>query len=1096
MSVQVFMKRERIILFILCLLVGVSSAYARTITGVVTSEEDGETLIGASVYVSADEMKKLGIDQVVGVVTDIDGRYVIDIPEQISSLTFSYVGFDTKEVVLKPGQDVYNVVLGSESLELEGVVVTGYQTIERRKLTAAVSKFDISDAKIGAVKSIDQALSGQVAGLSALSTSGSPTAPVKIRIRGTSSLNGTQDPLWVLDGIPLEGTEIPDMEELKDIDNIQQTSIAGINPSDIDNITVLKDAAATAIYGARAANGVIVITTKKGKAGKTQVNFSTKLTYSPKVSIDRLNLLNSDQKVGLELDLLSMDYDFRSNKGDVSRLINGYGELDAYMAGGFSALSPELQSDINNLRSINTDWNDILFRGTFNQEYNVSVSGGNDKATYYTSVGYFDELGNVDGVESNRLNIVLKTNYKINKYFKVGASIFANQRNNKSYLTDTNGFTNPVYYSRWANPYMKPYNDDGSYNYDVNVQGGKEDSSLNFNVFEERQNTSNEQKVSALTSMFDAELRLNDELKFSTQLGIQMDYTSIERFADENSFAMRKDKERSIYSYPDGKKSFLPDGGMHKVNNNKSMQITWKALGEYRTTFGDIHEFETMLGTEIRKSTYEAQYSAAYGYDKRTLTSKPVIFPNEDLAEAFPLHTKSFSENAYVSAFATTSYTLLKRYTLGGSIRFDGSDVYGVSKKYRYLPLYSVSGLWRMSNEAFLSDVRQIDNMGLRLSYGLQGNIDKNTSPFVIGNIDNVTILPGITEEIIGVAGAPNRLLRWEKTQSVNAGYDLGLFNGAINFSVDYYWRKSSDLIGIRMLPLETGFSSTSVNWAQLRNEGVEVSLTTRNINTKNFTWFTNFNLGYNSNTVLRESVAENATYPSREGYPVGAIFAYKTAGLDDEGYPLFLNKAGEKVSADELLKLNAAGASTLSASDQRDLLTYVGSTDPAVSGGFTNTFDYKNFQLSVNMIFNLGMSVRTQPSYSPTNFDRGLNTNTDILNRWTPTNTNTNLPALMDPSVRPREYLQYSEFPLYSLMDTHVKKSNYMRVQSIRFGYRLPSEFLKKLKISSASLSLEGRNLFVFGSNYDNFLDPETMGNPFAQPIPKQVTFGLNVNF
>ncbi len=1090
------MKRERLVLFILCLLVGVSSVFARTITGVVTSEEDGETLIGASVYVSADEMRKLGIDQVVGVVTDVDGRYVIDIPEQITRLTFSYVGFDTKEVVLKPGQNTYNVILGSESLELEGVVVTGYQTIERRKLTAAVSKFDISDAKIGAVKSIDQALSGQVAGLSALSTSGSPTAPIKIRIRGTSSLNGTQDPLWVLDGIPLEGTEIPQLEELKDIDNIQQTSIAGINPSDIDNITVLKDAAATAIYGARAANGVIVITTKKGKAGKTQVNFSTKLTYSPKVSIDRLNLLNSDQKVGLELDLLSMNYGFRANKGDVSRLINGYGELGAYMAGGFSALSPSLQSEINDLRSINTDWNDILFRGTFNQEYNVSVSGGNDKATYYTSVGYFDEMGNVSGVESNRLNIVLKTNYNINKYLKVGASLFANQRNNKSYLTDTNGFTNPVYYSRWANPYMRPYNDDGSYNYDVNVQGGKEDSSLNFNVFEERKNTSNEQKVSALTSMFDAELRLSDELKFSTQLGIQMDYTSIERFADENSFAMRKDKERSIYSYPDGKKSFLPDGGMHKVNNNKSMQITWKALGEYRTTFGDIHEFETMLGTEIRKSTYEAQYSAAYGYDKRTLTSKPVIFPNENLAQAFPLHTKTYSENAYVSGFATTSYTLLKRYTLGGSIRFDGSDVYGVSKKYRYLPLYSVSGLWRMSNEAFLADVKQIDNMGLRLSYGLQGNIDKNTSPFVIGNIGNVTILPGITEEIIGVAGAPNRLLRWEKTQSVNAGYDLGLFNGAINLSVDYYWRNSSDLIGIRMLPLETGFSSTSVNWAQLRNEGVEVSLTTRNINTKNFTWFTNFNLGYNSNTVLRESVAENATYPSREGYPVGAIFAYKTAGLDDQGYPLFLNKAGEKVSADELLKLNAAGASTLPASEQRDLLTYVGSTDPAISGGFTNTFDYKNFQLSVNMIFNLGMSVRTQPSYSPTNFDRGLNTNTDILNRWTPKNTNTNMPTLMDPSVRPREYLQYSEFPLYSLLDTHVKKSNYMRVQSVRFGYRLPSEFLKKLRVASASLSLEGRNLFVFGSNYDNFLDPETMGNPFAQPIPKQVTFGLNVNF
>ena len=270
------------------------------------------------------------------------------------------------------------------------------------------------------------------------------------------SANGTQDPLWVLDGVPMTGTEIPTMEDLKDIDNIYQSAIAGLNPADIESITVLKDAAATAIYGARAANGVIVITTKNGKAGKPQITFSTKLSYSPKFDIDRLNLLSSEEKVNLELDLLRSNYTYRENKGEVARIISRYGLTDAYKSGGWNALSSDAQNDINKLRSINTDWNDILFRGTFNQEYNVSLSGGSEKATYYTSLGYYDEKGNVQGVEANRLNMVLKTSYKINKMLKVGASLFANRRKSKANLTDKDGFTNLVYYSRRANPYQTP----------------------------------------------------------------------------------------------------------------------------------------------------------------------------------------------------------------------------------------------------------------------------------------------------------------------------------------------------------------------------------------------------------------------------------------------------------------------------------------------------------------------------------------------------------------------------------------------------------------------------------------------------------------
>lgn len=1084
----------KIISCILLILLSISGAQSqnRIIKGMVLDGDfNNEPLPGATISVPSSEGKAMA-----GTTSDLNGNFVLEVSADLTYLEVRFVGYQTQKVSLKPNVNQYKVILKSSSKEMDELVVTGYQKIDRRKLTAAVTTLNISDEKIGAVKSIDQALAGQISGLSTVSTSGAPGAPVKIRIRGTASINGTQEPLWVLDGIPLEGTDIPDMEDLKDIDNIYQTSIAGINPSDIESITVLKDAAATAIYGARAANGVIVITTKKGKAGKPQVNFSTKLTYSPNINMDRLNLLNSNEKVNLELDLLRSDYTFREDKGDVARILNSMGLTSAYKQGGWDALTPEAQTAINRLRHIHTDWNDILFRDVFNQEYNFSISGGNEKANYYTSVGYYDEQGNVTGVDNNRFNVTLKTNYQVNKLLKLGASIFANQRQQKSYMTDYNGFVNPVYYSRLANPYMRPFDENGDYIYDVNVQGGKEDSELDFNIFEERANTSNERTDRSVMAIFDGELKLNDHFKLTSQFGLQVDASTLDKYAGENSFAMRKDHERAQYSYSDGKRSFLPEGGMHKVTEAHNNQWTWKAMAEYQQHFKNKHDMQFMVGTEIRHSEYSSIFSAAYGYDNRTLTSQPVIFPNENMAKYFPLHQESYFENAFVSWFATGSYTYKARYTLGGSIRFDGSDVFGVAKKYRYLPLYSVSGLWRVKEETFLKDVEAINDLGIRASYGLQGNIDKTTSPYLIGSYLQGTILPGYSEDMIESETAPNPALRWEKTQNANVGMDLAVLDNAIRLGVDYYYRYSSDLIGMKMLPLETGFSSTTINWASMENKGVEVSLATRNIRTKDFTWYTNINLGFNENKVLKETVAENATYPGRESYPVGAIFAYKTAGLDEDGYPLFLTKDGRKVTATDFLKLNQHGASTLSAQEQRDLFTYMGTTDPKVSGGFINTFEYKNWQLGVNFFFNLGMKVRVTPSYSPTNFDRGMNTNQDILNRWTSENPNATLPKLMTSNERPIEYIQYSEYQLYNYLDLWVKDCNYMRLQSIRLGYKLPSEWLEKLGISSASLSLEGRNLAVISSDYTNYLDPETMGNLYAQPIQKSVIFGLNINF
>lgn len=509
-----------------------------------------------------------------------------------------------------------------------------------------------------------------------------------------------------------------------------------------------------------------------------------------------------------------------------------------------------------------------------------------------------------------------------------------------------------------------------------------------------------------------------------------------------------------------------------------------------------MSELEIMAGSELRKTWYDAFSTTAYGYDRKTLTSKPVIFPNESWARTFPLHTESLVENAYASFYGNGSYSILSRYILGASVRFDGSDLFGVDKKYRYLPLYSFSALWRLSDEPFMQGVTAVNNLALRASYGIQGNIDKSTSSFVMGDYKNLTLLPGGSEDMIVLGNPPNRRLRWEKTHTANAGVDLSILDNALTISADAYYRRGQDLISLKMLPLETGFMSTLVNWAGMRNRGVELALSSRNIDRGRFRWTSNFNIAYNENTVLQETVPFNQTTPSREGYPVSAIFAYKTAGLDSDGLPLFLDKQGNALTAKEFFKLNISGASTLPAAEQRNLYTYIGSQDPLFSGGFINNFTYRDFDLSVNFTFNLLMYTRIQPSYSSVWFDRGMNVNRDILDRWTPSNTSSTLPALIADGTRPSERLNYAEFATYSMLDTWVKRNDHIRLQSVILGYTLPSSPLKSLGMSSLRVALETRNLLVFGSNYRNFLDPETMGNPFAQPIPRSFTFSLQAKF
>ena len=1091
-----------------------ASAANRTITGVVISGEDNEPLIGASVYVHTDELKKNGSSEVsLGTVTDIDGKFSLSIPEKTTRIHCSYIGFEEQILLLQAGKNDYRIILQPSAHTLGDVIVTGYQEVERRKLTAAITKIDVTDAMVGSAKSIDQALAGQIAGVAVTTTSGAPGAPARIRIRGTASLNGTQDPLWVLDGIPLEGTDIPKLDDdtSNDIVNIKQSSIAGISPNDIESITILKDAAATAIYGARAANGVIVVTTKRGRTGKPVVNFNTRLTYTPNLDTSRLNLLNSQEKIDLELELIKDTYELFEDKypvyyekGGVASILKKYNLMDAYRANGWDGLTPEAQSAINQLKNINTDWNDILFRDAFTQEYNFSISGGSENVTYYNSLGYSKEDGNVPGVSMKRFNLTSKTSYQINRMLKIGMSLFANRRKNTDFVADKYGYANPIYYSRTANPYFNPYDSNGNYAYDYDISNKDiPDPLRGFNIFEERANTNKETITTAINAIFNTDLRFNDQWKVTSQVGLQWEQLDLEQYIGANTFTMRDLRYESRYD--NGTKYRIPEGGMHKVTGSTTSQITWKLQGEWSQSFADIHEVQIMGGSEIRKNWYNSLTSNAYGYDPKTLTTKPVVIRDDQDAKKYPLHIKTYTENAFASFYANGSYTLMNRYTLGASVRMDGSDLFGVDKKYRFLPIYSVSGLYRISNEPFFKPATGwMDNLSLRLSYGLQGNIDKNTSPYLIGTYGTQTILPNNTENSISISSAPNDKLRWEKTASYNIGVDFSVLKSAINLSVDYYYRKGTDLIGVKNLPLENGFNGMTINWASMENKGIEVNLQTRNITTRNFSWYTTFNFAYNYNKVLKDLASTQSLTPGLEGNPAGTIFAIRSKVDPETGRILIYPKgSNEAVSVEEYFEMyDESGGLGLyqyngKADIQRNLYEYAGTTDAPYTGGFINTLNYHNWELSFNFAYNLGAHVRTAPSYSVTEYDPGHNTNRDILNRWTTENRSSKLPALVNRNYYSADYYLFeNERTIYKNLDLWVKRLSYVRLQNIRLAYTLPQEWLHKFNVNGATIGLEGRNLFVFGSSYKNYLDPESMGNLYSTPVAKSVTFNLNLNF
>ena len=1122
-------------LFVLIVPILASAQQTRTISGQVLDRTDGSPLVGATVFIAPEETQAKEYNPQ-GTIAYEQGRFEFTLPSSVRQVVVSYLGYESQTLDIS-GKSNFTIQLSPSENRVDAVVVTGYQRIEKRKLTSSISNVRMSDISRDGVASVDEMLSGSIAGLTSTPTTGAPGGASKVKIRSTVTLNGSTDPLWVLDGIPLEGNDIPsDWSSKENIDNLYNLSIAGLNPADIEDITVLKDAAATAIYGARAANGVIIITTKKGARNQpTRVNVSASLFVTDRPDLGKLNLMNASQKVDFELALAANGrLNYLPAMGGVARILDKAGERDVLRnGGGFNALSPETRAAIDALRRDGTDWGREIYRVALNQQYSFSVSGGGNRASYYLSGGYYNEQGTTVGTGFERLNLTMKTDYDLLKNLRFGASVFVGQNRNDSYLSDTDVFTNPSRYSRTVNPYFNAYNDDGSYAYDpdMNVYPGNDDNVIPFNFLEERANTEYTLRTRSMKSIFDLDFRPVKGLRIYTQFGLQIDNALTEKMAGEETYFTRKYALNSVISDV----TYMPKGGIIQNWNADLSQYTWKAQAEYSGTFAEKHELDLMAGMEMRGTTSTTIHTKGFGYDPRTMTNEPILFPNNSSgidkanSAAFTQYQKSFYENRYLSYFLTASYTYDNRYTLFGSMRYDGTNLFGVDPKYKFNPMWSISGAWNINREGSLRNARWLDNLRLRLSYGAQGNIDRTTSPYILG--EWVTRTPGnAVEDAISVTSPPNQNLRWETTYSWNAALDFAAFENRIGFTFEVYGRRSKDLITSRTIPLETGFTSTSSNFGEISSRGIEFSLNTVNIRTRDFRWETQINVAHNTDRVEKIHIDEKSWEPSREGYSASAVFALRTAGLDQYGIPMFW-KDGKKVSLQEFVNFQVkepdyyeifefSPVMDQDQSEVRNRMSHIGSLNPDLTGGFNNRFYFKGFDLTVSCNFVFGQFVRETPFYTPQMTNPGQNNSTKVQQIWSTANPSGIYPALVG-SARPdgsvwEDWSDWAENPdpyraycwimeqsnswgassIFQNLDIWYRKINYFRVNSIRLGYTFPEKITRKLRMSSLRLHFEARNPFVIASDYDGYFDPETYGNIYAQPLARTYSVGLNITF
>jgi TonB-linked SusC/RagA family outer membrane protein len=1037
-------------------------------------DENGTAMAGVTIKVKSYSRS---------VITNANGEFEIKGLEENALLQISYVGYQPLEIKATADLSTIKMILVSNGLE-EVMISTGYQTLPLERSTGS---YGIASGKTLSTRletSILDRLEGTVPGL--YMQNGAVT------IRGLSTLYGNQQPLYVVDGFPYEG------------------DLNYINPADVLNITILKDAAAASIYGTRAANGVISITTRLGSARKLQVNYNSTFFVTPIPDFSYLNLMNSKEMVDLQQELFNIRHpDYNDN---IIRAAQPKAIEALYKFEQNQISKTELDATLNKLRTLDgaQQVKDLMLQKMLKQQHSFSASGGNEVNQFSTGLYFIGNRGYNKGTSDKSVNINIKDQVKVFKWLTADAGISTNLSSYKGRENGGMDYTKYMPYEvlKDENGNTVPWNDGKSKNEIDRLTGlGLLDET--FNPLDQL----NKSAIDYKNNYFRLQGGFN--VRFIEGLNLDVKYQT-ERGSSYNKRSREKDYYRTATLINDATQiqndeviKNIPDGGEIYETRGDSRSYTVRTQLNYDKQFDSKNHFTALIGGEQRAVAQTSTTLHRMGYNDNNLQFFPVdmlkiasLTGTQSLQSTFSYNNAQFNyftstEDRYVSVYANAGHTYDNKYNLTGSIRIDNSNLFGTDPKYKYLPLWSLGGSWRLSNEGFMKSATWIDELNLRATYGLSGNVAKTVGPFLQASPGFNYDTGAPTTQIIY---PPNKTLRWEKTAVTNLGLDFGILKNRISGSVDVYNRKTTDLLGERKTDPTNAFQTALINYGSLRNKGYELALNTNNVQSANFTWQSRLTYSHNSNKMTEISTDQESVYTytsgtgiEKVGYPMKSVYNYRYAGLNPQnGTIRVFDKDGNIVE-----NYNEQTGYVDAMTDVNGLV-YGGTLLPTYTIGFTNNFTYKQLSLNVMIIANGGNVFRdaVPKLISSSNFDR--NEDRGKINFWRKPGDE-NIKGIM-PAPDLGNSSSYYYQTLWMMNDQNTLKADYIKVRDISLRYDFAPTLLKNSKISSAKLSLQVQNPFHWYRN-DKGLDPEAyIATPseFNRTLPVTPVYmvGVDITF
>ena len=1112
---------KKLFLTLFCAVLSAGIAFAQggsKVNGIVV-DEIGEPVIGASVFVKGTKT---------GAVTDVDGKFSINTSPG-STLVITYVGYEKVETKAESGM---KVTMSPSSHALGEVVVTGMQKMDKRLFTGATAKIDAEKAKLDGVADVSRALEGRIAGVSVQNVSGTFGTAPKIRVRGATSIFGTSSPLWVIDGVIQEDAVDVSADDLSSGDAVTLISnaIAGLSADDIESFQVLKDGSATSIYGARAMAGVVVITTKRGKAGRSTVNYTGEFTYRMKPSYDQYNISNSQEQMGIYKEMEEKGWlEFStlansSSSGIYGRMYNLIAQYDQ-TNGQFGLPNTEaaMAQYLQQAEFRNTDWFDLLFNNNIVQNHSVSISTGSEKANLYASVSAMNDPGWTKDSKVERYTANMNATFNLSKNLSVSILTNGSYRDQQAPGTlsqstdvvtgavsrdfDINPFSYAMNTSRALDP-----NDTYTRNY------------APFNIFHELDNNYIDLSISDLKFQGEISWKPITGLEFHLLGAYRTQKTSQEHSVlneSNQAEAYRAGVDdpnimynnRFLYQDPDNPNSLpisvMPTGGIYIRNDYMVKQLDFRGTVQYNKIWNDTHIMNLFGGMEVNKTDRDQSMHSDYGVDfdnGRIVNITPEFYKQaREQGTILTSFAKTWTRN--IAYFLSGSYSYKGRYTVNLTGRYEGTNKLGRSRSARWLPTWNVSGAWNAHEETFFKKWMErtngaLSHLTLRASYSLTADRGPSwvTNALPVFIAENVWRPQGDQIETgIYLSDLANTELTYEKKHELNLGFDAGFLNNRINLNFDIYWRNNYDLIGIIQTQGVGGTIQKYANVATMKSNGVEATLSTRNIQTKDFNWTTDLTFSYAKNKITdldsRSNVISLVSGQSssassgrfREGYPVSALFSIPFVGLNDEGLPQFINENGEITTSD----INFQEYENI------DYLKYEGPTEPTITGGFNNTLSYKNWRLNVFITYSFGNKVRLDPVFAAGYSDMTAMPK-EFKNRWVQSGDEyiTDIPTIA--SVRQYQndsQLSYA-YNAYNYSTARVADGGFIRLKDVSLTYNLPMNFVKRIGLGSASLKLDATNLFLlYADDKLNGQDPEFVNaGGVATPLSRQFTFTIRL--